>query len=158
MPNRYLITGATGFVGGHVAEACIARGYGVATIARSASDASLLEEWGVLVHRGELGDPALVKKALEDVDVVVHCAAKVGDWGSVEEYRPINVEALRGLLEASKGRALSRFVHMSSLGVYQARHHYGTDETTPPGVWLRNTGRSRKCVFTSSMVISSSQR
>jgi len=41
------------------------------------------------------------------------------------------VEMLRTLLEACKGRPLSRFVHISSLGVYEARHHYGTDEQEP---------------------------
>ena len=64
--------------------------------------------------------------------MVVHCAAKVGDWGPVEDYRRANVEGLRRLLEAAKGRNLHRFVHLSSLGVYEARHHYGTDETVPP--------------------------
>src|SRR5207253_4747470 len=64
-------------------------------------------------------------------DVVVHCAAKVGDWGPVEEYRAINVEALRGLLDVCKVRPLKRFVHLSSLGVYAARHHYRTDESEP---------------------------
>ena len=63
--------------------------------------------------------------------MVFHCAAKVGDWGPVEEYRAVNVEALRGLLEACRGRPLRRFVHFSSLGVYAARHHHGTDETEP---------------------------
>src|SRR5688572_12987638 len=102
MPNRYLITGATGFLGGHIAEASVQRGYAVSTIARSTSDTSLLEKWGVTIHRGDLGDPAVVKKAVEDADVIIHCAAKVGDWGPVEEYRPVNVDALRGLLEACK--------------------------------------------------------
>src|SRR5262249_12996562 len=57
------------------------------------------------------------------------CAAKVGDWGPVEDYRAVNVEGLRGLLSACQGRPLQRFVHLSSLGVYAARHHYGTDES-----------------------------
>jgi nucleoside-diphosphate-sugar epimerase len=128
---HYLITGGTGFIGGHVAEACVERGAQVSSIARPGSNTELLERWGVTVHRGELTDPAVLRRALEEVDVVVHCAAKVGDWGPVEEYRAVNVEGLRALLEACKGHALSRFVHMSSLGVYAARHHHGTDETEP---------------------------
>src|SRR6516225_4146914 len=128
---HYLITGATGFIGGHVAEGCVERGHSVSTIARPGSDTGLLEPLGVTVHRGELGDAALVRRALQEVDVVVHCAAKVGDWGPVEEYRAVNVESLRALLDACKGHALSRFIHMSSLGVYAARHHHGTDETEP---------------------------
>lgn len=138
MARRFLITGATGFVGGHLSEACIQRGESVVAIARPTSDTSLLEKWGVTIHRGELGDPVLVRKAMEDVDVVVHTAAKVGDWGPIEDYRPVNVDALRVLLEESKNRKLHRFVHLSSLGVYEARHHYGTDESTPPATWHRD--------------------
>ena len=68
---------------------------------------------------------------MEGIDAVVHCAAKVGDWGPVEEYRKVNVEGLRHLLDACRGRPLKRFVHLSSLGVYAARHHHGTDESEP---------------------------
>src|SRR5437870_689661 len=131
MSSTYFVTGATGFVGGHVAEACKARGIGVCTIARPTSDTSLLEQLGATILRGDLSDPELLRRALDGADVVVHCAAKVGDWGPVEEYRAINVEALRGLLDVCKGRPLKRFVHLSSLGVYAARHHYGTDESEP---------------------------
>ena len=131
MPSCYFITGATGFVGSHVAEACAAKGIVVRTLARPSSDTALLEKLGATILRGELGDRDLLRRGLEGADVVVHCAAKVGDWGPVEEYRAINVEALRGLLDACKGRPLKRFVHLSSLGVYAARHHYGTDESEP---------------------------
>jgi nucleoside-diphosphate-sugar epimerase len=131
MPIRYLITGATGFVGGHIAEAAVARGTACRALVRPTSDAKFLESLGVRVERGELSDIELLHKLAEETDVVVHCAAKVGDSGSVEEYRPVNVEALRNLLEACKGRPLQRFIHMSTLGVYEARHHYGTDETDP---------------------------
>src|SRR6266404_8556681 len=131
MASPYLITGATGFVGGHLAEACAAKGIAVRTIARPTSDTALLEKLTATIQRGELGDPHLLGRALEGADVVVHCAAKVGDWGPVEHYRAVNVEALRSLLEACKGRPLKRFVHLSSLGVYAARHHFGTDESEP---------------------------
>ena len=59
--------------------------------------------------------PAL--KAGDEIDVVFHCAARVGDWGPIDEYRAVNVAGLRGLLEACKGRPLKRFVRFSSLGV-----------------------------------------
>ena len=131
MAQHFLITGATGFVGGHLAEACAARGHSVSTIARPASDTLLLERAGVTIHRGDLTDPQAVRRALDGVDVVVHCAAKVGDRGPVEEYRAINVDGTRHLLQACRDRPLRRFIHMSTLGVYQARHHYGTDETEP---------------------------
>jgi nucleoside-diphosphate-sugar epimerase len=126
-----LITGATGFVGGHLAEACRDRGLAVRTIARPGSDTSLLTALGAAIYPGDLTDAAVVAKAAADVDLVVHCAARVGDWGPVEEYRAVNVEALRGLLEACRGRPPRRFVHLSTLGVYAARHHHGTTEEEP---------------------------
>jgi nucleoside-diphosphate-sugar epimerase len=103
----------------------------VIALARATSDTGLLERMGCDVVRGDLTDPDALRQATHGVDVVVHCAAKVGDWGPVEEYRQVNVEGLRGLLEALRGRPLRRFVHLSSLGVYEARHHYGTDEMVP---------------------------
>ena len=131
MPLACLITGATGFVGGHLAEARVAPGFRVRALARAGSDASLLEHLGIELQRGDITDERAVRQAVEGIDTIVHCAAKVGDWGPVEEYRAVNVAALRTLLDACAGRSLQRFVHLSSLGVYPARNHYGTDETAP---------------------------
>jgi nucleoside-diphosphate-sugar epimerase len=131
MPHTVLLTGATGFVGSHVAEALVSRGDTVRTLARAGSATALVESLGVQVVRGDLTDAEALKRAVEGCDVVVHCAAKVGDWGPVDGYRAVNVEGLRNLLDAVLGRPLSRFVHVSTLGVYAARHHYGTDETEP---------------------------
>jgi nucleoside-diphosphate-sugar epimerase len=128
---RYLITGATGFIGGHLAQACQSKGFAVSTIARPTSDTSFLQSLGVVIHRGELGDAETATKAVREADVVVHCAAKVGDLGPVDDYRTANVDAVRTLMGACRGRPIHRFVHMSSLGVYEPRHHYGTDETVP---------------------------
>lgn len=131
MPHSHLITGATGFVGSHVAEALAARGDAVRALVREGSDTALLEKLGVKLVRGDLTNAEALVRAADGVDVVVHCAAKVGDWGHVDEYRTVNVEGLRLLLDAVTGRPLHRFVHVSSLGVYAARHHFGTDETEP---------------------------
>lgn len=127
----YLLTGGTGFVGSHVADEIVRRGGTVRAIARANSDVSHLRNLGAEIVPGDLTDADALTKAANSVDVVIHCAAKVGDWGPVEDYRKVNVEGLRALLEAVKGQPLTRFVHVSSLGVYEARHHYGTDETEP---------------------------
>jgi nucleoside-diphosphate-sugar epimerase len=131
MPHTVLVTGATGFVGSHVAEELARRGDVVRALARAGADTALLERVGVPVVRGDLSEPESLRRAVEGVDVVVHCAAKVGDWGHVDEFRKVNVEGLRALLDATLGKPLHRFVHVSTLGVYEARHHYGTDETEP---------------------------
>jgi nucleoside-diphosphate-sugar epimerase len=128
---RFLITGATGFIGRHVVDACGQRNHQVSALVRPSSDTREIEQLGATLYRGDLNDAAVVRAAVTEADVVVHCAAKVGDWGPVDDYRKVNVEGLRGVLDGCKGQALSRFIHISSLGVYAARHHYGTDENAP---------------------------
>jgi nucleoside-diphosphate-sugar epimerase len=57
----------------------------------------------------------------------------VGDWGPTGEYRRVNVEGTRTLLNAAlQTGSLERWVQISSLGVYSGGDHYGTDETTAP--------------------------
>jgi nucleoside-diphosphate-sugar epimerase len=129
----YLITGASGFVGGHLAEACVARGLAVRALVRPSSDAGLLRQLGAELVFGDVVDAGAVAEAVHGVAGVLHCAAKVGDWGPVEGYRAVNVAGTRLLLDACHGQPLRRFVHLSSLGVYEARHHHGTDEREPPG-------------------------
>lgn len=124
-----LVTGATGFVGGHVAEALRQRGDRVRTIARSTSDVSMLKEWGVEIFEGDITDPLVVARACQGVEAVVHCAAKVGEWGPLDEYRKVNVQATETIMQASQSPTLKRFVLVSSLGVYEAKDHYGTDES-----------------------------
>lgn len=127
-----LITGAGGLVGSYLAQACVNRGYKVKALIRNGSDSSFLEKLGVEVVRGDLQDESLPKEATLGVDTVFHCAAKVGDWGSIDSYRQVNVEGLRKLLNSLEPSQIHRFIHFSSLGVYEARHHYQTDESTPP--------------------------
>ena len=127
-----LITGATGFVGSHVVEAGVQRGLQVRVLVRPGSDAATLCESDVEVIRGDLTEQQTLREAVAGVDAVVHCAAKLGDWGPVDGYRAVNVEGLRNLLEVCRGQAsLRHFIHLSSLGVYAARNHHGTDETEP---------------------------
>ena len=127
-----LVTGATGFVGSHVAERLIADGNRVRTIVRRSSDTKLIDQWGVEKIEGDLTAAAALRRAVEGVNLIVHCAAMVGDWGPVEGYRQVNVQGLRELLDAAAGQKLDRFVHVSSLGVYEARDHHGTDESVEP--------------------------
>lgn len=127
----YLITGATGFVGSHVADRVRELGGTVRALVRAESDTRHLESLGAELVRGDLTDANALRQAAAGVDYVIHCAAKVGDWGDVEEYRRVNVGGLRALLEAVRGQPLKRFIQVSSLGVYAARHHYGTNESEP---------------------------
>jgi 2-alkyl-3-oxoalkanoate reductase len=124
-----LVTGGTGFVGSHVVEWLHREGKRVSTLARPTSDTTLLRGWGTEIIPGDLQDTATVATAVNNCEAVIHTAAKVGDWGEVEAYRKVNFVGLKNLLEACRVAKVSKFIHVSSLGVYEARHHYQTDES-----------------------------
>jgi 2-alkyl-3-oxoalkanoate reductase len=126
------ITGATGLVGGHAAEEALKRGHRVRALVRPTSDTRWLDQWGVERIVGDLEDPEALRAGTAGADWIFNCAAKVGDWGRLEDFRRLNVEALRLLLDAACDARVERLVHVSSLGVYEGRDHHGTDETTPP--------------------------
>lgn len=127
-----LVTGATGLVGSHVAQQARQRGHRVRALVRQPSLCADLQRWGVELTEGDMTRRDSLARAVPGATVIVHCAAKVGDWGPTDEYRTVNVHGLRDLLDAAESSgSLKRFVHISSLGVYPAVDHYGTDEFTP---------------------------
>ena len=126
------ITGATGLVGSHAAEEAMRRGHRVRALVRPTSNTRWLDEWGIEKVPGDLEDAKALQRGINGADWVFNCAAKVGDWGTLEEFRRLNVAALRLLLDAATAAGIERLVHVSSLGVYEGRDHYGTDETVPP--------------------------
>ena len=133
--TRMLITGATGMVGQNLARRAVQEGYRVRAFVRKSADTRMLEELGIECAVGDLLDPDSFPAAVSDMEIIVHAAARVGDWGRVEEYRAVNVHALDQFLQAvRRAGSLKRWVQISSLGVYPASHHQGLDESTPPNL------------------------
>lgn len=130
-----LVTGASGMVGRHVVDRAIEQGYQVRALVQPGSETTGLENLPhVELVQGDLTAAATVPPLVEGVDVVVHTAGMVGDWGALQAYRAINQDAVETLLHAISKRAtpIDKFVHISSLGVYKWGDHYGEDETVPP--------------------------
>ncbi len=120
---KVLVTGATGFTGGHLASTLAGRGDEVRALVRPRSrakfDASPLARHGVAAAEGDLTDAAAVRRAAEGVDVVYHIAATYREAGQPDSaYRAINVEGTRNVLEAAKAGGAQRVVHCSTGGVH----------------------------------------
>ena len=129
--STVFLTGATGLIGSHVLERALAEGLAVRALVRGTPPA-FLERPGVTVIRGDLTHHHALVDGLTGATMVVHCAAKVGDWGDASEYVRANVDALRLLTGAAATmQHLKRFVAISSLGVYEPRDHFGTTEAEP---------------------------
>lgn len=125
--NLCLITGASGFIGGHLAARLVREGYQVRGLVRASSDTAALAGLGVELVRGDLTDPATLPRAAEGCRYVVHCGAMVTDWALPAEIEAVNVGGTRDLLAASAQAAAQRFVHISSTDVYG---HPGTPDVT----------------------------
>ena len=127
------ITGATGLVGSHAVGGGpphAATASAPWSARRATRAGSTRGAWRRSRATSPIPRPSAAGVA--GADWVFNCAAKVGDWGTLEEFRRLNVEAFRHLLDAAADARVERFVHVSSLGVYEARDHFGTDETIPP--------------------------
>ena len=130
--GRVFVTGASGFIGGHVARRLASEGWAVRTIVRSPGAVAALERDGVECLVGDLLDVMGTDRAVAECQAIVHCAAKVGDFGPPSDYLHVNVGGLKNLLAAAaRVPDLDRFILMSSLGVYSPRDHFGTAEAEP---------------------------
>ncbi|MCP4231491.1 MAG: NAD-dependent epimerase/dehydratase family protein [bacterium] len=110
-----LVTGGNGFVGSHLVERLLGEGYTVRCVLREGSDHRWLEGLGIERVYGSYSNPDTTREAAVGVDVTFHLAAAT-KASSMEDFRRINVEGTRNLVEAvSEVASGSRFVFASSL-------------------------------------------
>jgi nucleoside-diphosphate-sugar epimerase len=115
MPDRVLLTGATGFVGSHIAGAFVEAGYEVLCGVRASSDMRWISD--LPIERVSLdlkGGAEGLPRAVENADLVVH-AAGITRARRVEDYHSVNAEGTRRLAVAALEAGVRRFVLISSL-------------------------------------------
>jgi len=113
-----LVTGGTGFVGGHVVRALRADDRPVRCLVRDRRKAGDLAELGCELVEGDITDPASLRRAGAGADVVVHLVAI--RQGKPEQFQRIMVGGTRDLLKLAKEGGAKRWVHMSALGTSEA--------------------------------------
>src|SRR5215467_2464471 len=131
-----LVTGATGFLGSHVARVLAAEGADLRLLVRPTSDLRNIEDLKAERVIGDLRDPASIEKALSGCEVVFHVAADYRLWvrDPDQMYRS-NVEGTRTLIEAARKQGVRRVVYTSSVATmgFSSNGHGGrlTDESSP---------------------------
>jgi nucleoside-diphosphate-sugar epimerase len=127
---KFFVTGATGFIGGHVTQCLLAAGHTVVALARTPSSAQPLEALGVEVHQGDILDKESLRTPMTGVDGIFHIAAwyKVGVRDK-SQAEAINVGGTRNVLEMMQELRIPRGVYTSTLTVFSDTHGQMVDES-----------------------------
>jgi nucleoside-diphosphate-sugar epimerase len=129
---KIALTGATGYTGGRLLRALLARGEEVAVLARPASVTPALTASGARLVVGDLRDERVIDDLVRGADAVVHVAAVYRTAGHPDAYyRDINVGGTERLLEAALRQGVRRFVQTSTVGVHGHIEHPPADEASP---------------------------
>ena len=131
--KNVLVTGATGFIGGRLAERLATEaGATVTGTGRDLEKASYLEEVGVRLQRADLLNFRRMAELVQGQEVVFHVAAWLSQrHGNDELAWPLNVFATLELVKAAAAAGVSRFVHVSSMAAYGPPDRPVMDETHP---------------------------
>src|SRR5918997_1889009 len=124
--QRVLITGGAGFLGINLTRHLLPRDYAVASL--DVEEFDYPERDRVEVIKGDIRNKALVDRAVEGADFVVHTAAALPLY-SPEDIYTTDVEGTRNVLDASVRHGVGRFVHVSSTAVYGIPDHHPLYET-----------------------------
>ncbi|MFE3329403.1 NAD-dependent epimerase/dehydratase family protein [Streptomyces sp. NPDC059176] len=132
---KVLVTGASGFLGSHIVDACRRAGDDVRVLVRRDSDMRYLRTVpGIEFAYGDLRDTDSLRAAADGVEAVHHSAARVTDRGTRSQFRDENVEGTRRLMAAARRAGARRFVFISSpsalMGVRDG-DRLGIDESEP---------------------------
>ncbi len=127
------VTGATGFVGSHVARALADQGADLRLLVRANSNLKNVENIKADLVIGDLRDPASLEKGIAGCDVVFHVAADYRLWvRDPEEMYRANVEGTRAILEAARKNGVRRVVYTSSVATMGfTSNGHPADENSP---------------------------
>jgi len=129
---RYLVTGATGFLGGHLVSALLARGDEVVALGRDREKIAALEQMGVKIIRCDLCDAEAVTEAVKGAEIVFHVAALSAAWGLYSDFYSANVTATENVIQAALHNGVRRLIFVSSPSVtFDGTDQFEEDETQP---------------------------
>ncbi|HPG40380.1 MAG TPA: NAD(P)-dependent oxidoreductase [bacterium] len=113
---KVLVTGASGFLGSRLVEVLLQKKYQVKAMVRPKSNREFLDKMPVEVFVGDLGDKESLRGIMDGVDMVIHAGATT--FGTFEEQKRGTIEGTKYMLDLAQQAGIKKFVHVSSLVVY----------------------------------------
>ncbi|MBD9362040.1 NAD-dependent 4,6-dehydratase LegB [Methylomonas fluvii] len=138
--NKVLVTGADGFIGSHLVEMLVARGFQVRALAQynSFNDWGWLEEAAcknqIEVICGDVRDPQFCRLASRDCDTVFHLAALIAipySYQAPDSYVDTNIRGTLNICQAARDNGVKRLIHTSTSEVYGTAQYVPIDEKHP---------------------------
>ena len=130
------VTGAGGFIGGAACRRLVAEGCNVVGVDVRAEAGPAVERHGSRFVAADIRSTPSLEAAFAGCDVVVNTAARVGDWGSMEEFIDANVRGTLSVLDAAEAAGCNRVVHLASVAGWGYEFPRQIDEDAP----LRSCG------------------
>jgi dihydroflavonol-4-reductase len=128
--RRVAVTGASGFIGYHVARELVRRGADVLALVRRGSAVARLRSAGVRIAEAPLDDSGALARGCDGREFVFHLAGAVDFENDWDRFRRVNVEGTRNVLAAARAAGVRRVVHTSSIVAVGATSEPGVlDET-----------------------------
>ena len=138
--TKVLITGADGFIGSHLTEMLVGKGYDV----KALSQYNSFNNWGWLeglpclgqieVLTGDIRDPHYCKYITQDIDVIYHLAALIAipySYSAPDSYVDTNIKGTLNICQAAKENGVNRVIHTSTSEVYGTAQYVPIDELHP---------------------------
>jgi nucleoside-diphosphate-sugar epimerase len=142
---RVLVSGASGFIGSHVAMHLAATGHDVLALGRDRARLAPAQRAGCRILTLDLASDDLAG-AVQGQSAIIHCAARASPWGRPEEFHRDNVVATERLLAAAADTgSIRRFVHLSSPSIYfrfRDERDLG-EEFQPPQRWATSYAKTK---------------
>ena len=107
-----LVTGASGFIGGRLAERlAVEEGVRVRAMVRNPKKAARLRNFPLEVVQADLLNLSSLRKAIDGCDLVFHCAALVREAGDRNEFYQANVQGTENILKVSSDTGIKKFIY-----------------------------------------------
>jgi nucleoside-diphosphate-sugar epimerase len=131
-PMKVIVTGASGFIGGHITRYLVSQGIEVSCLVRDTGKTGFIRDLPVRIVTGDITDQNSLQSAFKGMDVIIHTAAKVGDWGNYDEFYQVNVVGTLNVLQASVSNSIQKVVMTGSVSSYGEENFHGLkDESSP---------------------------
>ncbi|MFC2152257.1 NAD-dependent epimerase/dehydratase family protein [Bacteroidota bacterium] len=116
--QKVIITGAAGFIGGHVTEYFYKNDIDVSCFIRNSSDLTYIKEFPIKIINGSIVDPNNLENSLKDANCVIHIAALARDWGKYKDFYETNVIGTINVLKACKTNNIQNVIITGSISSY----------------------------------------